>query len=222
MRILIVAATEEEIKDLSPEISHPGFEIKTLITGVGIAATAYSLTKALCYSKYDLAINIGLAGSFRDEIKTGDVVAVVTDAFSDLGAEDGENFLSVFDLGLQGRDRFPFRNGKLKCNTDIDKYKSLEKVKRVSSITVNTVHGNDDSISKVIQLYHPDIESMEGAAFFYVCMMEKVPCFQIRAISNRVEKRNRNAWNIPLAMQNLAVVVKSLFEELSLQPSKLG
>ena len=37
---------------------------------------------------------------------------------------------------------------------------------------------------------------MEGAAFFYVCLKEKVNFFQIRAISNFVEKRNKKNWEI--------------------------
>jgi futalosine hydrolase len=55
---------------------------------------------------------------------------------------------------------------------------------------------------------------MEGAAVFYVCQMEKIPFLQLRAISNRVEKRNRNAWNIPLPLENLRRVVLLLLNEL--------
>jgi futalosine hydrolase len=218
MRVLILAATAGEIPSLGSEIQNPQLEIETLITGIGMAATSYSLTKAICKKKYDLAINLGLAGSFRDEIKIGEVVAVVSDTFSDIGAEDGESFLSIFDLELQGKDHFPFWNGKLKCNSDIDKYKSLAGLKHVAANTVNRVHGNENSIAKTIELYHADIESMEGAAFFYVCLMEKIPCLQLRAISNKIEKRNKNAWNIPLAMQNLARVVKNLIGEFSTTP----
>lgn len=32
----------------------------------------------------------------------------------------------------------------------------------------------------------------------------EVPCLQLRAISNYVEKRNRDAWEIELALSNLA------------------
>ena len=55
---------------------------------------------------------------------------------------------------------------------------------------------------------------MEGADFAYVCMMMNVPHFQIRAISNYVEKRNRNAWKIEEALINLESVVLKLVEEL--------
>jgi futalosine hydrolase len=32
---------------------------------------------------------------------------------------------------------------------------------------------------------------------------EYIPCIQLRAVSNYVEKRNKDAWNIPLAIENL-------------------
>jgi futalosine hydrolase len=215
MRILIVTATEKEISRF--EIGNSKLEIDFLVTGVGIAATSYSLTKALLKNKYDLAINAGIAGSFREEIKTGEVVLVVTDAFADLGAQDGDSFLSIFDIGLQKADMFPFWNEKLKPELNFEKLKSTDSLKKVSGITVNTVHGNEESIQQTIQRLHPDIESMEGAAFFYCCMMEKVSCLQFRAVSNRVKKRNKDAWNIPLAVQNLNVVLQTLLVELSLQ-----
>ena len=53
------------------------------------------------WKKYDLAVNMGLAGTFRDEINIGEVVNVVTDCFADLGAEDGTKFLTLNQLGLQ-------------------------------------------------------------------------------------------------------------------------
>jgi futalosine hydrolase len=220
MRILIVAATDGEIQNIKSEITTPDFEIKTLITGVGAPATSYALTKEVISSKYDLAINVGLAGSFRDEIKIGDVVVVISDTFSDLGAEDGEDFLSIFDLGLQGKDRFPFWNGKLKCNSNIEKYKSLERLKGVTANTINKVHGSERSIRKTMQAFPADIETMEGAAFFYVCLMEKIPCLQLRAISNKVERRNKDAWNIALALQNLDKCLADLLSEVSLSKSK--
>jgi futalosine hydrolase len=73
----------------------------------------------------------------------------------------------------------------------------------VRGVTVNKVHGNEKSIARITELYQPDIESMEGAAFAYACAMHKLPYFQIRAISNYVERRNRESWNIPLAVKNL-------------------
>jgi futalosine hydrolase len=65
---------------------------------------------------------------------------------------------------------------------------------------VNTVHGNPASISAVVERCRPDIESMEGAAFMYACRVAGVPFAQVRAVSNRVEQRNRAAWDLPGAI----------------------
>ena len=56
---------------------------------------------------------------------------------------------------------------------------------------------------------------MESAAFFYVCLSEHVPFMALRAISNRVETRNKAAWNIPLALRSLHYAVRALLRRLS-------
>lgn len=215
MKLLIVAATEKEVSVLEKEHwqKNNSHDIDFLITGAGIPATTYALTKKLSGKKYDLALNMGLAGTFREEIKIGEVVNVVTDCFADIGAEDGEKFLTLSQLGLLDADKFPFWNGKLKTD-EAQHHATLQSMKNVKAITVNKMHGNADSIQRVIKKYHPDIESMEGAAFLYVCMMEKTPCIQLRAISNRVERRNRHSWNMDLSLQNLNHVIAEFIESI--------
>ncbi len=216
MRILIVAATAHEIAATRDHYSgavSSKMTIDFLVTGVGMTPTVYSLTKKLSAKKYDLVVNVGLAGSFRNEISIGEVVNVVSDTFADLGAEDGEKFLSVFDLKLQGRDGFPFWNGKIK-NEHAGNYKSIGALKKVKGITVNKVHGNYDSINRTFIKFHPDIETMEGAAFFYVCAMEHIPFLQLRAISNRVELRDRSAWKIEPALENLSGAMRTLLDKM--------
>src|SRR5690606_23292382 len=50
---------------------------------------------------------------------------------------------------------------------------------------------------------HVALESMEGAAVFYACAQEELPCIQVRAISNYVEQRDKSSWKIDLAITNL-------------------
>ncbi len=207
MKILVTAATELEIQPLRKMAATSSLKRKPdfLVTGIGMTATAYHLAKIFYKEKYDLAVNVGLAGSFKKKISVGEVVHVVSDCFADLGAESGNKFLTLAEMRLQEKDRFPFRNEKL-LNTQAKKYSVLKHVRQVSAITVNTVHGNEKTIKNVVRKFNPDIESMEGAAFFYVCMHEKILCVQLRAISNYVERRNKNNWNIPLALKNLTQV----------------
>ena len=54
---------------------------------------------------------------------------------------------------------------------------------------------------------------MEGAACFMVCEKFNIPCMQIRAISNKVEKRNKTIWDMPLAIKNLNTKVQQIIDE---------
>jgi futalosine hydrolase len=213
MRILVVVATKEEVLSLESEVKSQGsraknqeaaesggrtFDYEVLITGVGMVATAFALGIHLSSNKYDLVVNLGIAGSFDRSIMLGDVVEITEDTFSELGAEDDTSFLPIADMGFGEATFFPSK--KL---SDLYNLFNTFNLKQATAITVNTVHGNEDSIKRVVERLNPQTESMEGAAFFYACKQYGVPCLQIRAVSNYVEKRNRDNWNIGLAIKNL-------------------
>ncbi len=214
MKIAVVAATEPEIKGIkdmfnADELKHIDF----IITGVGMINTCFELTKASLTQTYNYVINVGIAGSFERTINIGEVVWVKRELFAEMGAEDGEEFLSLIQLGLQSHDEFPFEWGELKAST-LPEINSLSELRQVRGITVNKVHGNEQSIMKTKLQFSPQIESMEGAAVFYVCLKQGIPCIQIRSISNYVERRNRDAWNIPLAINNLQQRTVQVVKEL--------
>lgn len=207
MKILIVSATRFEIIPLLNimgitstfdaqivSATYKNFKIDFLVTGVGMVATTYHTTKVLI-NKYDIAINVGICGSFNKNIEIGSVVNIYQDCFSELGAEDGEQFLSLKELNLYGDIEV--------LNKSEIKNKVLNEIPKVNGITVNTTHGNNLSIEKVFHKFHPIVESMEGAAFMFVCKNENIRYVQIRAVSNFVELRNKNNWNILLAIENL-------------------
>ncbi len=180
------------------------FEIDLLITGVGSIATAWSLKQWITLNeKPDLAINAGIAGSFNDKLNIGDVVMPVSDCFADSGIEDGENFLTLSESGLMSADEFPYKDGLLYANNRYnEKMKSI--FKPVRAITVNTATGSETTRGKLLKKFNPDIETMEGATFFYICSREDIPFLALRAISNKVEPRNKNNWDIDLALNNLS------------------
>lgn len=208
MNILIVSATEFEVKPLldfleitSPtiDINHANIDftekkISVLISGVGMVNTALMLGKNLS-NNYDLVLNVGVCGAFDTNLEFGQLVNVTEDILSELGAEDGDSFLTYDELNLPGKHIF--NNNWHYSNSLINSFK------KVKGITVNTIHGNDTSIEKVKKLYKPDVESMEGAAFFASCSGITGNCIQIRTISNYVEKRDKSKWQMSLAIQNL-------------------
>jgi futalosine hydrolase len=171
---------------------------------VGSISTAWAMQQWISMnSKPDIAINTGIAGSYRNELFIGEVVLPVTDCFADAGIEDGANFLTLAEAGLISANEFPFREGRLYSdNLYTNKIRSI--LKPVSAITVNTVTGSESSREKLVKKFNPDIETMEGATFFYICSREKIPFLALRSISNKVEARNKSNWNIALALNNLS------------------
>jgi futalosine hydrolase len=213
LKILLVTATQEEgeafrkitgVNVLPAGFSYEGYDIDHLVTGVGGAATAWSLAKWFASNpKPDLVLNAGIAGSYRGDIKNGEVVIPVSDCFADAGIETGSGFQTLFDAGIDDPDRFPFTNGKIIADNEFIDL-AVQRFRKVSAITVGTATGSLPTIEKLVSKFNPDIETMEGATFFYICSGEKVPFLAIRAVSNRVEPRNRNKWDIPLAIENLS------------------
>jgi len=222
-KILIVTATEAEASALKriPELRTSGdrilmgnCELSVLITGVGSVATSWGMAKWLSANlRPDLAINIGIAGSFREEIKIGDVVVPVEDCFADAGIEDGSRFITLAEAGLSDPDKFPFKKGKIEADNFFVR-EAIKMMKPVKAITVNTASGLQQTIDRQFKKYNPDIETMEGATFFYICSGEKIPFLALRSISNRVEPRNKDNWNISLALDNLSERLKHLLLSL--------
>ncbi|HNJ95959.1 MAG TPA: futalosine hydrolase, partial [Ferruginibacter sp.] len=68
---------------------------------------------------------------------------------------------------------------------------------------VNTITDSPLQQQQLVEHFQPDIESMEGAALHYVCLQEKVPFIQLRAISNYVGERDKSKWKMQEAITNL-------------------
>lgn len=209
LRILYVTATAAEADTLKgiiavkPALGN-NFEILSLVTGVGSVASAWALKNWFAVNgKPDLAINAGIAGSYNEELNAGDIVMPYVDCFADAGIEDRENFITLFEAGLTKANEFPYKDGHLYSDPAyFNKLKDI--IKPVKAITLNTATGSETSKAKWMKKFNPDIETMEGATFFYICTLEEIPFLAIRAISNKVEPRNRSSWNIALALNNLS------------------
>ncbi len=223
LNIVFVTATSVEAEplrritglDVSGKYVHPGgSELDLIVTGIGPVATAWALTKWFSeHPSPDLAINAGIAGSFLDEIGPGNVVMPVNDCFADAGVETENGFMSLFEAGLESKDKFPFTGGKIICgNRFADITSAL--IRPVNAISVITATGSESTKRKLAAKYNPGIETMEGASFFYICSQEKVPFISIRSVSNMVGPRDRSKWKIPLALENLTLSLDKILAEL--------
>lgn len=220
--LLLAAATKHETEILRTHFKlsqkndflwsyhSPQTNISLIHTGIGMVNTAFSLGQFLAINKVDCAINFGIAGSFDKTIELGEVVEIIEDSFSELGAESPQGFLDLQQMG------FPLmvQEEKKYYNTLINPKPRKKDVQQVKSITVNQVTGRDTTAATILERWNCQIETMEGAAFFHAMIKSHIPFLAYRGISNYVENRNKAHWNIPLAAKNVQFYIIQKFSHI--------
>ncbi len=213
MRLLVAAATVFELGPLLQFLEQQfdkikehhycrkNLEIHICITGIGVMQTAFRLTEAIAAFSPHFCLQAGIAGAFDRDLALGALVIVQEELMGDLGVEDNGSFLDIFDIDLMKAGEKPFINKKL-INTFSDFPLRLN-LPFVSAITVNTVSGSEATIKSRAEHYDCAVESMEGAAFHYVCLQKGIPFLQIRSISNYVEPRDKSKWKMKEAIEAL-------------------
>jgi futalosine hydrolase len=214
MHLLLVSATDFEISEITPWLNDPGIhhnapKPELLISGVGQLKTCYAIQKKINAKRPDLVIQAGFGGSSSKE-DIGKVYAISSEKIADLGVLEKAGFTNIFDMGLEQPDLFPFQDGKL-----LNPYRILlgwTGLPVTDGVTVNEIRSAD---SPAFQRNHsPVVESMEGAALHYVCLMEKIPFLQIRSVSNLTGDREKSRWKLNEARESLHKSLVLLFQKL--------
>jgi len=214
MHLLLLSATNLEISETATWLNNhtSGLNVlkpKLLIGGIGQLQTAYTLQRRIRLDRPGLVIQAGIAGT-PEEGDIGNVFAIGSEQIADLGVLEKTGFTNIFDMGLENRDRFPFRDGKLD-----NPYRSLLEwtgLPVLDGVTVNEIKSSDFAGLQRNPLRV--VESMEGAALHYVCLMEKVPFLQIRAISNITGDRDKSRWKLKEALKNLHYKLVAMIQKL--------
>jgi futalosine hydrolase len=207
MRVIITAATVGEWMPsfLNMNTLYTGNSLRYKVqfhqSGVGMLATAVSLTRMLLEDKPDLVIQAGIAGTFDTKMTLGKVVVINEESLADMGVEEEGKWKDIFDLKLEKSSYHPFERRKLP-NPWLEKY-NLLKLPVVNGITVNEISTRPERIEQLIKKYDPVTESMEGAALHYTCRQAGIPFLQIRAVSNYTGERNKANWKIKESIDNL-------------------
>lgn len=217
MEILLVTATAGEASWLKEKTGiaagqAEGYpvgadQIRILHTGIGMVNTAWALANAFGVRRPDLVVNFGIAGAFEGGPEIGEVVEMVEDSYAELGAESPAGFL---DLETMGFENF-VADGQVWYNTLRNPRPGGYGLRICKGITVNMVHGVKESIAVARERWSPEVESMEGAAFFQACLMAGIPFQAYRGISNTVEPRNRANWKIKVAAEAVQAFILQHF-----------
>lgn len=218
MRIIITAATIGEWMPVFVNMNtlYTGesqrLKVRFHQSGVGMLASAVSLTRLVSEEKPDLIIQAGIAGCFDSNIPLGKVVVVKEEILGDVGVEEDGKWKDLFDLKLEKSNYHPFEKRKLP-NPWLSTY-NLLKLPELTGITVNQISTQPSKIEQLKKKYGAVVESMEGAALHFICREANIPFIQIRAISNYVGERNKAHWKMKEAIEALNEVLVKYVDRL--------
>ena len=214
MHLLLVSATDFEIMETAQWLngtdhSHNIVKTDLLNSGIGQLKSTYAIQKQIQTKRPDLVIQAGIGGapSKNDICK---VYVIGSDRIADLGLMEKSGFTNIFEMGLSSSEEFPFKNGKL-----MNPYIHLLEwtgLPLMDGVTVNEIKSFD--FIGFQQYSGPVVESMEGAALHYVCLMENIPFLQIRSVSNTIGERDKTQWKIKEALKSLNKTLISLIQKL--------
>lgn len=214
MRKLVLAATEKELENSREYFRQKGFgQLITFETvGVGAISTSFFTQKYIVQHRPDIVMLGGIAGSFDQKITLGKTFLVGAEKQATVGVEEDDHWKDVFEMGFANKDALPFKDGWL-VNPFLEKNNPFN-LPIVHAISVDEITTNPKRRDDYISKYHPILESMEGAAFHFVCLQLGIPFLQVRSISNYVGERDKLKWDFPNALKNLNHRMISILENL--------
>ena len=212
---LVVIATENEIQPLGEFIAEAE-RLDVLVTGMGPVATAASLGSylALHGSRINGVINIGVAGAYVDSgLALLDICFAKQEVLGDFGIcmQDG---IQDFDPGLSKIGMPLLFDNDLALQTKSILNGHSIAFKSVNFVTVNCCTGTAVRGEYFRKKYAAGCENMEGGAVAMVCKNFKIPCVELRCVSNMVEDRNTLKWKLAEAAEKMCRVAELVLQQL--------
>ena len=202
-RILIVTAVEAEAEAVRRGLPEAAHGVTVLVGGVGSAQAAAATARALALdSGYGAVLSLGIGGAFPGMAELGALLLARRVVAADLGADSPAGFLSVDELGFGS------------STLDGGRVPGLDAV--VGTIlTVNTATGTSERAAELMER-HPGAvgEAMEGYGVAAAASLAELPFAEVRAVSNLVGKRDRDAWRLDLAFAALTAAARPIAEGL--------
>ncbi len=219
--ILIVVATALEARRL------PALEdARVVISGIGAVNAALAAQAAMIEARPRLALSVGIAGAYpSSQLQIGDVIVSSQMIFAGLGAMDGTAFLNLEALGLPLLETESYRvHNTLQAAAIAEDFARAARAHFGPILTLETVTGSRQAALEIEGRFPGACaEAMEGAGVALASARHRVPCLEVRGISNMVGPRDRSTWRIGDALEALATALEAGWRVLkSFPPSSLS
>ncbi len=227
--ILLLTATAFEQRDLAARMQETvhqvvagknwrkgrvgGVVAQLVETGMGAVNTAHALTCVLQALRPSLVLQVGVGGAYLDTgLGIGDVVVASEEIYGDVGVRTRGGWQSAECIGIPLLEqekpyfnRFPLDREQVARTRDLlaaGAWAGAAPQVRVGPfVTVQECSGLADLGQERTGRFQALCENMEGAAAAHLCRLYGVPFLEIRGISNLVEDRRTEKWDLSLACQ---------------------
>jgi futalosine hydrolase len=185
--------------------------VQLVETGMGAVNTAHALTCVLESTRPALVLQVGVGGAYLDAgLGKGAVVVASSEIYGDVGVRTREGWQSAELIGiplLQQEEayfnHFPLDKDLVSRARDLLVAGAWDgavpEVRVGPFVTVQECSGLTALGREREGRFRALCENMEGAAAAHLCRLYGIPFLEIRSISNLVEDRRTEQWDLPLA-----------------------
>ncbi len=186
-------------------------KVVLLHSGVGKINAASAVTALLEIIEPEVVIVIGCGGAYPgSDLAVGDLVLASEEILGDEGVITSQGFVDFATLGFPLLEHGgPVMEQHFSADPQLlaaaqqplAAAASLAGAKLAIGpmVTVSTCSGTDQAAQAMVQRTGGICENMEGGAVAQVCRLFEVPFLELRGISNQVENRDLNRWDLPAA-----------------------
>jgi len=196
------------------------------ISGMGKTNAAHAVTVLIEKFSPSCIVNFGIGGAYPSSgLEVGDIAVAAKEIYADEGVllEDGLRSLKVTGIPLlKIRGRSYFNEFPVDKRLSSQALKASGKVAFARSgifLTVSACTGTSQRAQELSEKFNPLCENMEGAAVAHICHLYGIPFAEIRGISNSVDDRDREKWDVRLASENCQKAVFQFLESVTFSGS---
>lgn len=178
-------------------------------TGMGAVNCAHALTCVLQAHAPSEVWQIGVGGAYAQSgLVAGDLAVASEEHYGDVGVRTEDGWQGVREtIGIpllrgRGGDSEYFNRFALDGDRAARMAVQLSRIWRAEAgpfVTVQECTGTDETGHERGRRFGALCENMEGAAAAHLCALYGVDFVEVRAISNIAARRDRDAWELPLA-----------------------
>lgn len=218
--ILIISATEFEQTELAQRLESPinqvvvgkrwvtgtrgNAKVRLVAGGLGAVNTAHALSCVLQSQIPELVLQVGIGGAYPTSgLELGALAVATIENYGDLGVRTREGWQSSAAIGIplvRGANdfynHFPLDDALVLWAQGV-LAKGNSSLRVGPFVTVQECSGTIELGRERCERFAAICENMEGAAAAHICRLFEVPFLEVRGISNMVEDRHRDAWDIP-------------------------